>query len=305
MNLQLDDVALFVRVSALGTLSAAARERDVPVSQVSRSVDRLEAACGVLLLRRSTHGLSLTDEGDAFLAQARRLLDVQAELAADLSGRLDAPGGWVRVSVSAVLAQSLIAPSLPSLLDRHPALRLDIGAEDRLVDMVRDGIDVALRTGTPASDTVVARPIGSLRRGLYASPGYLARHGMPASVDALASHRLVTSSAAPALNDWTFQRDGREQVWCAAQPDRHLTRVDSSAALLALVLAGVGISRLTDLAALPLLRGGALQPVLPEAFTSAPTPVLAVMLRERHRLPKVRACVDHWADWLAANTLGG
>ncbi|MDP4299388.1 LysR family transcriptional regulator [Leptothrix discophora] len=297
MNLQLDDVALFVRVANLGTLSAAARERDVPVSQVSRAVDRLEAVCGVALLRRSTHGLSLTDEGDAFLAQSRRMLDIQSELQADLSGRLGAPGGWVRVSVSAVLAQTLIAPSLPSLQATWPALRLDIAADDRLIDMVRDGIDVAIRTGAPASDSVVARPIGTLRRGLYASPGYLARCGMPKDLDDLARHRLVTSSASPALNDWTFQRDGREQVWTA----RGDTRVDSSAALVALVQAGAGISRLTDLVATPLVRAGALVPVLPDLFSSAPTPVHAVMLRERHRLPKVRACVDHWAAWLAAH----
>lgn len=299
MNLQLDDVTLFMRVASLGTLSAAARERDVPVSQISRAIDRLEAVCGVALLRRSTHGLSLTDEGDSFLAQARRLLDIQAELQADLTGRLGAPGGWVRVSASAVLAQSLVAPSLPALLDAHPALRIDLQADDRLVDMVRDGIDIAIRTGEPQGDHLVARPIGSLRRGLYASPAYLQRHGTPASVDALARHRLVTSSASPVLNDWIWQ-DGqgekpRERVWTAAGA----VRADSSAAVLALVQAGAGISRLTDLAAAPLLRRGELVPVLPDVFRSAPIPVHAVMVRERHRLPKLRACVEHWAGWLA------
>jgi DNA-binding transcriptional LysR family regulator len=199
-----------------------------------------------------------------------------------------------------VLAQSLIAPSLPGLLDSHPGLRLDIQADDRLVDLVRDGIDIAIRTGTPQGDNLVARPIGTLRRGLYASPDYLRRHGMPAGVDELARHRLVTSSASPVLNDWNWQDGAHERVLTA----RGTVRADSSAALLALVLAGAGISRLTDLAAAPLLRRGDLVPVLPEVFRSPPTAVHAVMLRERHRLPKLRACVEHWTAWLADQTAG-
>ena len=94
LKLQLDDVALFVRVARLGSFSAAARERHTPVSQVTRALARLEAACGARLMHRSTHGLSLTDEGDSFLAQALRLLDIEAELAADLAGRLAGPSGW-------------------------------------------------------------------------------------------------------------------------------------------------------------------------------------------------------------------
>lgn len=298
MNLQLDDLALFVRVAALGTLSAAARERDVPVSQISRTLARLEATCGVRLMHRNTHGLSLTDEGDAFLSQARRMLDIGAELQAELSGRTGTPSGWVRLSVSAVLAQAVIAPSLPGLYERHPGLQLDISADDRIVDMAREGIDVAIRTGTPSSDTVVARQIGELTRGLYAAPAYVARHGLPQTVDALAAHRLISNSASPALNDWSHGggRDGRApQVYSA----RGWTRVDNTAALVALVQAGVGISRIVDLVARPLVRIGALVPVLPGRFTSAPVPMYAVMLRERHRLPKVRACIDHWAEWMA------
>ena len=120
MDLHLDDVALFLRIVELGSLSAAARERLGPVSQVTRALARLEATCGARLLHRTTHGLSLTDEGDAVLAQAQRMLDIGDELQADLSGRIGAPSGWVRVSVSAVLAEAVIAPSLPALYERHP-----------------------------------------------------------------------------------------------------------------------------------------------------------------------------------------
>jgi DNA-binding transcriptional LysR family regulator len=298
MKLQLDDVALFVRVATLGTLSAAARERDVPVSQVTRALARLEADCGVRLMHRSTHGLSLTDEGDAFLAQARRLLDIQAELQADLSGKLGRPSGWVRVSVSAVLAQDVIAPSLPSLYERHPELRLDIAADDRIIDMAREGIDVAIRTGTPRSDTVVARQIGELTRSLYASPAYLERFGTPHHPDDLRQHRLVTYSTPASLNEWAW-RDGRAGKHFMAQGH---TRVDNTAAMVALVEAGAGISRIADLVAAPRVAQGHLVPVLPGVFSPEPVAMYAVMLRERHRLPKVRACIDHWAEWMAQMT---
>jgi DNA-binding transcriptional LysR family regulator len=298
MKLQLDDVALFVRVATLGTLSAAARERDVPVSQVTRALARLEADCGVRLMHRSTHGLSLTDEGDAFLAQARRLLDIQAELQADLSGKLGRPSGWVRVSVSAVLAQDVIAPSLPSLYEHHPELRLDIAADDRIIDMAREGIDVAIRTGTPRSDTVVARQIGQLTRSLYASPAYLERFGTPRHPDELRQHRLVTYSTPASLNEWAW-RDGRAERHFMAQGH---TRVDNTAAMVALVEAGAGISRIADLVAAPRVAQGHLVPVMPGVFSPEPVAMYAVMLRERHRLPKVRACIDHWAGWMAQMT---
>lgn len=296
MNLQLDDLALFVRVATLGTLSAAARERNSPVSQISRALVRLEATCGVRLMHRNTHGLSLTDEGDAFLAQARRMLDISDELQADLSGKIGAPSGWVRLSISAVLAQAVIAPGLAGLYERHPGIQLDISADDRIVDMAREGIDVAIRTGTPHSDAVVARQIGVLTRGLYAAPAYIARHGMPKTAEDLADHHLVSNSASPALNDWDHVDGRKTQVYTA----RGWTRVDSTAALVALVQSGAGISRIVDLVARPLVRVGALVPVMPERFTSPPVPMYAVMLKERQRLPKVRACIDYWAAWMAA-----
>lgn len=155
MNLQLDDAELFVRVARLGSLSAAARERNVAVSQVTRALARLEAACGARLMHRNTHGLSLTDEGDTFLAQAQRLLDIRDELQAEMTGRVTGPSGWVRVSVSAVLAQAVIAPGLAGLYERLPGLRLDISADDRIVDMAREGVDVAVRTGEPQVETLV------------------------------------------------------------------------------------------------------------------------------------------------------
>jgi len=293
--MDLDDAALFVRIVELGTLSAAARERQVPVSQVTRALARFEARCGVRLLHRSTHGLSLTDEGDTVLAHARRMLDVEAELRSELTGKLAGPSGWVRVSVSTIIAQSLIVPALPSLYERHPQLHVELAADDRIVDMAREGIDIAIRTGSPASDTLVARRIGDLTRRLYASPGYAQRHGLPAHPDELEQHWLIGNSGLAALNQWRLGR-GREAREITV---RGHTRTDNTAVVLSLVQHGLGIGRIVDIVAEPLVASGALVPVLREWSAEVPLPVYAVMLQERHRLPKIRACIDHFADWLA------
>ena len=293
MQIQLDDIALFARIAELRTLSAAARERGVPVSQVTRALVRLEAGCGVRLVHRTTHGLSLTDEGDTFLAYARRMLDATAELDSELRGKISGPSGWVRVGASALMAESVIAPGLAGLYQRHPLLHLDIAADDRVVDMARDGIDVAIRTGSPASDTLVARQIGIHSRTLYAAPAYLAAFGTPQHPDDLKQHRIITSSASVAMNQWGPADS--PQDWVA----KSHTRADNSAVMTALVQHGVGIARLTDLMARPLVRSGALVPLLQDHFPSPPSPIYAVMLQERHRLPKIRACVDYWKEWLA------
>ena len=290
-----EDAALFVRIVELGTLSAAARERQAPVSQVTRALARLETQCGVRLLHRSTHGLSLTDEGDTFLAHARRLLDVEAELNSALSGKLAGPSGWVRVSVSTITAQALIVPALESLYERHPQLHVELAADDRIVDMAREGIDIAIRTGSPASDTLVARQISQLTRRLYASPDYARRHGLPTHPDELEAHRLIGNSGIAALNQWPLGQ-GREARVLSV---RGHTRTDNTAVVLSLVQHGLGIGRTVDIVAEPLVAAGALVPVLPAWSTEAPVPVYAVMLQERHRLPKIRACIDHWAGWLA------
>lgn len=299
MQFHLDDLSLFTRIAELGTLSAAARERNVPVSQVTRALKRLEQACGVRLLHRTTHGLSLTDEGDTLLAYGRRMLDSTAELESELSGKIAGPSGWVRVSVSPILAQSMIAPSLPGLYQRWPGLRIDINASDRMVDMARDGIDIAIRTGTPNSDTVIARQIGTHGRALYAAPAYLAAHGTPQHPDDLRHHRLITNSVSPTLNVWARTSAVAGKPAPAPWLAQGTTRADNTALQMVLAVQGVGIARLHDLMALPLVRAGTLVPLLQDFFENPRVPMYAVTLPNRQRLPKIRACVDYWAEQLA------
>jgi DNA-binding transcriptional LysR family regulator len=189
----------------------------------------------------------------------------------------------------------VIAPSLEGLYQRWPMLHIDINADDRIADMARDGIDIAIRTGTPASDTLVARHIGEYGRTLYAAPRYLARCGTPQHPDDLARHHLIANSASPNLNRWS--RSGQPAPPDLVVPGQ--TRADNTALLLSLVVHGVGIARLHDLMAAPWVRSGALVPLLQDHFASPRIPIYAVMLQERHRLPKIRACIDYWAEWVA------
>lgn len=297
MNLDLDDAALFLRVAELGSLSAAARERNAPVSQVSRTLARLESRWGVRLMHRTTHGLSLTDEGDTFAAHARRLVDTRDELAAALHIKRGGPSGWVRLAVSPALAEAVIAPSLPSLYDKYPQVQVEVMADDRLHDMARDGVDVAIRTGSPAGDNLVARPMAEHGRRLFASPAYLKRFGTPQHPDDLAQHRLITSSSSPLLNRWPWSEQAGQPRGSAYQARGH-TRSDNTSLTLALVLQGVGIARLNDVVSHRYLADGALVAVLDEWFDRSRVPIYAVMLPERHRLPKIRACIEHWSAWM-------
>lgn len=293
-GLSFDDMRLFARVAALGTLSAVARERDVPVSQVSRSLSRIEASCGARLIHRSTHGLALTAEGETFLDYCQRLGHTLDELEGEFASQAREPSGRVRVAASTVMAQYLLLPSLAALGERHPRLRVELEVSDLLVDMAREGIDIAIRTGTEMPDSMIARQIGTLGRGLYASADYARRAGLPAHPDELAAHRLIANSAATRLNHWPFVIDGRaftltiEGTW----------RTNDTGMAANMVLQGLGIGRLATIAAMPLVKEGRLVPVLPQVVDPRPVPIYAVVAGARQRLPKIRACIEHWAAWI-------
>ena len=294
-QLTIDDLKLVARVAALGSLSAASRERDVPVSQISRALSRIEKVCGARLIHRSTHGLSLTAEGEIFLEHCQRIAGTLDALEGEFASQAREPKGMVRVAASTVVAQYLLVPSVTSLHKRHPQLRLELEVGDRLVDMAREAIDIAIRTGATVPDTMVARRIGTLCRALYATPGYIADNGEPAHPRELHGHRLITNSSAVQLNHWPFVIDG-ESLTVAT--DGHWRCSDTGVAA-NMVLQGLGIGRLATLVAQPLVRQGQLVPVLAAWIDPQPVPIYAVTASARQRLPKIKACIDHWVAWFA------
>jgi DNA-binding transcriptional LysR family regulator len=293
-ELAFDDLKLFARVAALGTLSAVARERDVPVSQVSRALARIEKVCGARLIHRSTHGLALTAEGETFLDYCQRLTGTLEALEGEFAAQAREASGLVRVAASTVIAQYMLLPSLAALNERHPAVRVELEVSDRLADMARDGIDIAIRTASTLPETMVARQIGTLDRALYASPDYAERHGLPQHPDELHLHRLIANTAAPQLNHWSFVVDGHP----TKQVADGFWRTNDTGLAANMVLAGLGIGRLSTVAADPLVRQGRLVPVLVSFTESQTVPIYAVMASARQRLPKIRACIDFWAEWV-------
>ncbi len=290
-NLSFDELRLFSRVAGLGTLSAVARERNVPVSQISRGLQRIEATYNAQLILRTTHGLSLTPEGEILLGYAHRILGDVDALDAELGQTRDRVTGLVRVSMSTVIAQHLMVDSLPSLHARHPELRVDFRVDDALIDMAREGIDIAIRTGEPQTDTLVMRKLGMLHRRLYASPAYLQQRGTPHSADELHQHDMITHSQHEYLNIWPAQSG---TPFRASGPFSS----DNAATMTSMAIAGLGIARIPSLVAEPLVAQGKLVCVLIDQIHDSPTAVSAFMLAGRHRLPKIRACIDHWAQWL-------
>ncbi len=294
--MDLDDLHTFTRVVELGSLSGAARESDVPVSQISRALARLEALHKVRLLHRSTHALSLTEAGQSLLEHGKRMLESYAHFEADVSGAAEV-SGTVKVGVSAAMAQYVIVPSLAVLALQHPQLSVELHVDDRMVDMAQQGIDLAIRTGDPGSDTLVARKIGEHGRRLYATPLYIAAHGMPSDVQDLQHHRLITHSTQPTLNRWPFVINGQSVTHIA----RGHCRVNSANMMLSMALQGLGLARGNTAICEPMVARGQLVRVMDDLVDCQTVPINAVMLQERHRAPKIRVCIEFFAQWLAAH----
>lgn len=287
-NLTLDDFALFMEVAAAQSLSKVARDRQVAASHVSRHFARIEAQCNLRLAHRTTHSLALTDDGEAFLETAQRIVLEHAQLQGSMGARSQAVTGTVRISVSQLFAQYVLIPRLSGLRVRHPGLRVDLHIDDRLVNMAGEGIDIAVRAGVAPSDTVIARPLGSHGRALFAAPGYLRKHGTPRSPEDLQHHSLITNSAVASHNRWQFLLKGQITEEKIAGD----VRVNSSAAVVALAAAGIGIGRINDVVGRQLVTQGQLRQVLSRFRTLEQYPVYAAILAERNRAPKIRATMD-------------
>jgi DNA-binding transcriptional LysR family regulator len=290
--LTIDDFALFARVAELRNLSAVARERDTLPSQVSRALARIERALGAKLVHRSTHGLSLTEEGEALAERTAAMLQVAQDVESEIAQRRAEPSGLVRVAASPAMAL-LLLPAVEALMRRHAQLRIDIAADDRLVDIAREGIDIAIRTGEPGADGLIARRIGHFKRVICAAARYTRRHGTPQTPAELSSagHCLIANTASPPLNRWPFEVDGQMVEVRAAGP----LRTDNTAVVLAMGLAGLGIVRLNESVARPHLASGALVALLEPFVPARRYAIQAVMLPDRQRLPKIRVCLEAFA----------
>lgn len=291
------DIWAFVRVVEAGSFSEAARQMGTTKASISKAVARLEAALHIKLLNRSTRRIGLTEAGRDIHQHGLRMVDEARSIEAAAAGQQAGPGGTLRVSTSMAFGNTQLAALLPDFMTRYPHVRVVLDLQDRIVDLVEEGIDVALRL-SPKVDllSVVARPVASLRYVLAASPDYLARSGMPADLAALQDHRCLTFGDSGPAGTWHFDMAGTP---VQIKPASALT-INSSQALREAVLGGAGIALLPTFVIGDDIRAGRAVRVLP-ALTPAGMfghQMLAVYRENRFLPPKVRVFIDFLVERL-------
>jgi DNA-binding transcriptional LysR family regulator len=305
---EISDLRTFVRVVELGGFAAASHGLGITPSAVSKLVTRLEDRLGVRLLHRTTRRVALTPEGETYHARASDILAAIDDAEAEVSQAGRQPRGRLRVNCVPAFAFHQLMPALPDFVARYPAVQLDLAITDRVVDLLAENADVGIRTGSITDLSLVSRKIADVRRGLFASPAYLAHRGKPRTPDELRKHECIVLSLSPLTNRWPFQ-DGAEP---RAIDIVSRILVDSGEAALRLAIAGGGIVRLADLVVADAVREDSLRPVLTESHIAEPVPLAAVYPQGRHRMPKVRAFLDFlverfshapWREPLAARSV--
>lgn len=287
---RLTGLIAFARAGSLGSYTAAARSLAVSPSAVSKSVQRLERTLGVALFSRTTRSLTLTAEGRALHERALRLIQAAEEIEQVAKAARTEPAGPLRIAASLPIGLNVIAPALPAFRQRHPKVSIDLRLSDRFVDLIEEGIDVAVRIGDLPDSRLLARKLAPYRFGCYAAPAYLAARGTPTHPDDLTAHDTVNlryQSSGHVLR-WPFRIGGREVEMV---PPAGIV-VDASAAVIAALVAGGGIGISASFVAAPAVARGDLVPVLAD-FAVARDNITAVWPESRRANPAVRAFLDH------------
>lgn len=292
-QIDLNAVLLFAAVAETGGFTSAAEQLGVAKAKVSLEVGRLEQRLGVSLLTRTTRRVALTDAGQALLAECVPLLRGAQDAMGQLGGASELAGP-LRISTAVDHAVQSMARAVAEFALLHPRLAIDLRASDRVLDLVKDGIDVAIRIGWLRDSSLRATRLGEFEQYVVASPAYLARAGMPRTPQDLAAHEWIALSLLPTPLTWTFSgARGRSQT---VRMQSRL-RSDSSASLRGLLLHGAGVSAMDQFSVAEALRGGQLVRLLPQ-WRLPSGGVYAVLPPGRHVPAKVRAFIDFYRAFL-------
>ncbi|TDR87200.1 LysR family transcriptional regulator [Enterovirga rhinocerotis] len=293
---RLDALRVFARVVDCESFSRAAETLRMPRSSVSTCVKDLETRLGTTLLHRTTRRVSLTPDGAAFYERCLRLLADYEDAETLFRGGSPARGR-LRVSVPGRFGRLVVAPALPDFFARYPELELEIGVEDRPVDLVEGGFDCAVRVGGVGDEGLIARPIGDLPLINCASPAYLARHGAPREVADLAAHLEVgyASPGSGRIAEWEYVRDGETH---RVEVPRQVT-VNCAETYIACCLAGLGLIQIPAYDVRDHLAAGDLVEVMPD-LRAEPMP-LAFVYAHRSRLSRRLKVFMDWAGRLFAD----
>ncbi|UGA43202.1 LysR family transcriptional regulator [Bradyrhizobium quebecense] len=285
---RLEEFRLFLAIVDSGKFASAGRKFARSPSSTTRIVAELERRLGTRLLQRTTRKLSLTDSGARLAAQARRLLADYDEAIDGAIGEAASLRGNIKLSAPTLFGSRHIAPLVRTFLERHPDITLQLALEDRLVDLIDERIDIALRIGHLTDSSLRARRIGEVRRIVVASPDYLKRHGRPRRPDDLAQHHAVTfvNQASPAI--WSFQHKqaGPQKVKVSSRME-----VNRAETAIGLTRDGMGLTRVLSYQVAGELAAGSLVRVLRD-YEVAPIPVQLVYPSARLMAPRIRSFLD-------------
>lgn len=282
------EMIAFVRAVETGGFSAAARELGLTPSALSKLVTRLEDRLGARLLHRTTRRLRLTPEGEAFFNRARPILAAMDEAEAEVTEAGASPRGLLRLHCGSAFGMHQFTPAIPRFLERYPDIALDLTINDQPPSLAEDSYDLAIRIGALDESSAVARRICNVERVICAAPAYLEKYGMPQTPDDLQRHNCLWITSLPALRRWPFDTDDGIRV----VPISGNVVANNAETVLQMAVAGIGITRLTDVIVGDALRRGALVPILTDWHHVEPIPLFATYPSGRHLSPKVRAAVD-------------
>ncbi|NVH71498.1 LysR family transcriptional regulator [Paraburkholderia sp. JPY432] len=299
MKTSTDELLVFVTVIDSGSITAAAEKLGQTVSGVSRALTRLEQKLDTALVRRTTRRLHLTEEGDAFLRRARAILDALEEAEESVARGRQRPSGRLRVDAASPFMLHCVAPHMTAFSALYPEIRLELTSNERIVDLLEQKVDIAIRIGALQDSTLHARALGESRLRVLASPAYLAEHGEPSTLDALRTHRLIGFTAPEHLNRWPLRERGRGTKRVKGQRDEApLLKIEpsltasSGETLRQLALSGWGIACLADFMTASDVRDNRLVPILGNLLVDERQPVHAVYYQSASLAGRVQCFLD-------------
>ena len=284
---QFRQISTFVEVVARGSLSAAARAEGIAPAMIGRRLDALEQRLGVKLLQRTTRKLVLTDEGAAFLEDCQRILGELEDAESAVAARSAKATGHLLVSAPAGFGRQHVAPLLPSFLAEHREVTLNLNLNDRVVDVVGEGVDVAIRIASLSDSSLVAVKLADNHRVVVASPAYLKRHGAPATLAELAHHNCLAISSEGSQRGWTFRDHGKLVTLKVAGN----MECNDGEVLHDWALAGKGLAWRSMWEVGAEIDAGRLRTVL-DQYAAPGNDIHAVFAQRRHLPLRIRALVD-------------
>lgn len=293
---RLTEMQIYVAVADSEGFAAAARRLGISPPVATRAVADLEARLGVKLLNRTTRYVRTTDAGQRYLEDARRVLAAADEADEAAIGINAEPRGHLTVTAPVLFGRIYVMPGIVDYLQRFPATEVSALFVDRVVNLLEEGVDVALRIGELGDSSFKALRVGSVRRVLCASPDYIARHGLPANPHALADHAIIVATSLTTNIEWRFMQADKP-LSVRIKPRLSVTSNDSA---IEAAVRGLGITRLMSYQIAPELESGKLKILLSE-YEAAPVPIHILHREGRNASTKIRSFIDLMAERLRAN----